>query len=799
MKLTLLALALGCLSLPALAVAPNTDLPLMPYPQQVALGTGQLKVDRSLTIRLTQARSPMLAQAVTRLQQRIERQSGLFLQPGDESGAVLEIAVRQGEPSFPQQVREDESYQLAVTEQGAHLEANTVYGALRGMETFLQLLQNGASGPHLPAVTITDAPRFPWRGVLIDSARHFMPLAALKRQLDGMASAKLNVFHWHLTDDQGWRFESKRFPRLQEQSSHGQFYSQAEMRELVDYAARRGIRVVPELDFPGHASALAVAYPELITEQKSYLAEPRWGVHQPLLDPSKPEVYDFIDQLVAEVAAIFPDPYLHIGGDEVDPTQWQQSTAVAAYMKANQLSDVQALHAHFNRKLEAILARHGRKMIGWDETLHEDLPKSVVIHSWQGQDALGEAAQRGHPALLSTGYYIDQPQPTAYHYRNDPVPAPLVIGDTLQPGEQWQSWAFEAPRKRGSPISGTFTLITDAQGQPRGFIDFKGKSRRPVQDIREGQGVTRFWLDSWMGKTQPIVTLKAGKLSGFLQVSNARYAMTGHQIGGSEMAGSQLVSNRHPVTLQGESADRVLGGEVTLWSEIVKEQTLDLRLWPRSYAIAERLWSAQQLDDEQSMYRRLQYMDRWGTVSVGLQHQWSAMQGMLRLANQNDISALQHFAGAVEQAQYYHRHHEKSANEGYDKYDPLNRLADALPPESLAIRQLDLWVDGFLADPAAGVHRQSIEGLLQQWRDSVPAMRQLCAENADLKAVAPLVERVDAISRLGLRLLALHGSKHSLPPAELAQARDLLEQAKQIQDELVVSSAYPIEKLLDAI
>lgn len=277
MKLTLLALALGCLSLPALAAAPNTDLPLMPYPQQVALGTGQLKVDRSLTIRLTQARSPMLAQAVTRLQQRIERQSGLFLQPGDESGAVLEIAVRQGEPSFPQQVREDESYQLAVTEQGAHLEANTVYGALRGMETFLQLLQNGASGPHLPAVTITDAPRFPWRGVLIDSARHFMPLAALKRQLDGMASAKLNVFHWHLTDDQGWRFESKRFPRLQEQSSHGQFYSQAEMRELVDYAARRGIRVVPELDFPGHASALAVAYPELITEQKSYLAEPRWG------------------------------------------------------------------------------------------------------------------------------------------------------------------------------------------------------------------------------------------------------------------------------------------------------------------------------------------------------------------------------------------------------------------------------------------------------------------------------------------------------------------------------------------
>lgn len=799
MKKTMLALAISALACSSLAwaAAPNTDLPLMPYPQEVMLGKGVLPVDRHFTITLSEARSPSLLQAQRRLQQRIERQTGLFLVPGTD-GPGLEIAVKQGIPSFPQQESEDESYQLQITKQGARLEANTFYGALRGMETFLQLLQSGPGGYSIPAVTIADQPRFPWRGLLLDSARHFLPLEDLKRQLDGMASAKLNVFHWHLTDDQGWRFESKRFPRLQEAGSDGQFYTQTQIRELVDYAAQLGIRVVPELDFPGHASAIAAAYPELMTEVTDYAPERRWGVHKPLLDPSKPAVYDFIDQLVTEVVTLFPDPYLHIGGDEVDPEQWQQSKSVQAYMQTNKLTTTQELHAHFNSKLEQILARHGRKMIGWDETLHADLPKSVVIQSWQGQDALGEAARQGHQALLSTGYYIDQPQPTAYHYRNDPLPVPQPLADTPQPGEQWQSWAFEAPRKRGSPVSGSFTLIRDQQGKLRGFIDFKGKSRRPVQDVREHNGITTFWMDSWMGKTQPRVILASGTLSGVLQVANATYPITGKQIGGSQMAGTKRPENSYPVFLQGDETRRVLGGEVTLWSELVNEQTLDLRLWPRTYAIAERLWSAQDINDEKSMYQRLAYMDRWGTLSVGLQHQWDGIRNMMRLANQSDISPLQRFAEAVEQAQYYHRHHEKSANENYDRYDPLNRLADALPPESATIRQLDGWVDELLADPVHQARQLEIRTLLLGWQANTPAMRQLSANNRDLAALAPMVEQVDALSRLGVRLLDARQEQQPLSAAEQNAARTLIREAKQIRDELVVSSAYPIEKLLEA-
>ncbi len=181
----------------------------------------------------------------------------------------------------------DESYQLKVTAEGVTLKANTRFGALRGMETLLQLMHNGAENTAIPYVTIDDAPRFPWRGLLLDSARHFIPLEAIKRQIDGMAAAKLNVFHWHLTDDQGWRFASTRYPKLQQKASDGLFYTQAQMKEVVRYAADRGIRVVPEIDMPGHASAIAVAYPELMSAPGPYDMERHWGVLKPVLDPAK--------------------------------------------------------------------------------------------------------------------------------------------------------------------------------------------------------------------------------------------------------------------------------------------------------------------------------------------------------------------------------------------------------------------------------------------------------------------------------------------------------------------------------
>src|SRR5690606_29320449 len=206
----------------------------------------------------------------------------------------------------------DESYQLRINAEQIHLHAETTLGALHALETLLQLPVPWGDAHAYPLVSITDSPRFPWRGALIDVSRHFLSIATLKRQIDAMAAAKLNVFHWHLTDDQGWRMESKTFPLLQQKASGGKYYTQQEIRELVDYAWQRGIYVLPEIDMPGHVSALALAYPELMSAPGPYQAEERWGVHKPTLNPANKEVYIFVEKLFTEVAALFPFAYIHI-------------------------------------------------------------------------------------------------------------------------------------------------------------------------------------------------------------------------------------------------------------------------------------------------------------------------------------------------------------------------------------------------------------------------------------------------------------------------------------------------------
>ena len=794
------SIALLC-SVPTMAAKPNTDLQLMPYPQQVSLtNSTPLVIDRHFNAQLTGFTSPRLTLLVERLNHRIEKQTGLFLTTpiqAKNQTPTLTIDVKAPAPTKVQRAKEDESYQLDVTSKQAKLTANTPYGAMRGIETFLQLIQSDTNGFNIPTVTIEDSPRFPWRGALIDTARHFIPVDVIKRQLDGLASAKLNTFHWHLTDDQGWRLESVAYPNLQEKGSDGHFYTREQIKDVVAYANSLGIRVIPEVDLPGHASAIAAAYPKLMTEVQDYQIERKWGVHKPLLDPTKPEVYQFINTLIREVTELFPDEYIHIGGDEVDPEQWNNSAHVQRFMKENNLKDALALHAYFNQRVEQILKRHKRKMIGWDETYHPDLPKSIVIQSWRGHDSLGESANDGYQGILSTGYYIDQAQPAAMHYRNDPMPKPLQINDVVAEGEQWQTWAFSAPRKKGSPVTGTFTLITAKDGIQRGFIDYKGKSRRAIFDIQSIKGVTQFWMDSWMGKTMPKVVLKDGVLTGDMQVGNANYPMTGKLIAASNIEGSQYPTAPKPVELKQKQQDRILGGEITLWAENVKYDTLELRMWPRSYVIAERLWSDASITDEDSMYQRMETMDDWSTLSVGLQHQWNSMVGLKRLANGHDIAPLQVLSEAIEQAQYYHRHHEKWVNENYDQFDPLNRLADTLPPESLEVRALKQKVNAFVKDPNNAALSTDIKAMFQRWADNTQAVMPIIASNHLLTQVEPVVQQVDLLSRTGIELVDIIQSGKKLDQKQIITIKQMIAKAKPIQDELVVAIVYPVETLLN--
>jgi len=295
---------------------------LMPLPLKLEAGAGALAIDQKFTVTASLA-DPRLESALNRLVARLSRQTGMAIprgKPAAGAHATLRVECAARGALYPT-LGEDESYQLAVTPEGALLKAAAVDGALHGLETFAQLVQPGATGFQAPAVRIDDRPRFPWRGLLMDVSRHWMPVEVVERNLDAMAAVKLNVFHWHLSDDQGFRVESKRYPRLQQFGSGGHYYTQAEIRAVVAHARERGIRVVPEFDMPGHTASWFPGYPQLASGPGPFETGGDYGMFDPVMDPSREETYRFLDGFIGEMATLFPDPYFHVGGDEVNGKQ----------------------------------------------------------------------------------------------------------------------------------------------------------------------------------------------------------------------------------------------------------------------------------------------------------------------------------------------------------------------------------------------------------------------------------------------------------------------------------------------
>jgi hexosaminidase len=410
----------------ALAYAqPGRPMHLMPVPTEVQWGDGQLRIGPSFTMSISGNPDARLYAEATRALRRLDNRTGLFfrqgiLGPGDQNPqATLFLQV---ERPGVLELGEDEAYQLKISAQQAVITATTDLGAIHGLETFLQLLQGDRNGYFFPACTISDNPRFPWRGLMMDPCRHFMPMDVIMRTIDLMSAVKLNVLHMHLSQDQGFRVESKKYPLLHEKGSQGLYYTQEEVRKLVAYAGQRGIRVVPEFGVPGHTTAMLTAYPHLGSKRMDYEIEKYFGIFDPSLDPTNEAVYTFLDTLFGEMSSLFPDAYFHIGGDENTGLHWDENPDIQAFMKANGIADNHELQTHFNKKILEILKKYNRKMMGWDEILQPGVPKDIVIQSWRGKEALYESAKMGYQGLLSNGYYIDLIQPTDFHYLNDPLP-----------------------------------------------------------------------------------------------------------------------------------------------------------------------------------------------------------------------------------------------------------------------------------------------------------------------------------------------------------------------------------------
>jgi len=401
----------------------SQSLNLMPQPASVNLSAGALRIDADFSVALTGHAEPRLNRAATRFLAQLQRQTALLFaqQPSRDSAKATLVVHTDRASKDVQELGEDESYTLEVTTSGAKLTAANPLGVLRGLQTFLQLVAVTPDGFSAPAVSIHDQPRFAWRGLLIDVGRHFIPADILKRNLDGMEAVKMNVLHLHLSDNQGFPVESKKFPKLQELGSDGFYYTQEEIRDIISYARDRGIRILPEFDMPGHSTSFFVGYPEIASGPGPYALDRKWGVRDPAMNPTEEKTYKFLDDFIGEMAKLFPDQYFHIGGDEVNGKEWDANPKIQEYKKAHNLKSNEELQAYFSQRVQKITAKHGKTAVGWDEIFVPGVPKDIMIHSWRGPQSLAAAAQQGYHGILSNGYYLDLGWTAGRHYAVDPL------------------------------------------------------------------------------------------------------------------------------------------------------------------------------------------------------------------------------------------------------------------------------------------------------------------------------------------------------------------------------------------
>ena len=603
----------------------------MPWPQKIESNNLKLPINEQLTVSINVISNERLHKAATHFLRRLSGRTGIFIDKGfpiENSPATIQIYF---DSVSNLGVDSDESYTLQVNAAHAVIKATTDVGALRGLETLLQLTSLNDSGYYFPGVTISDTPRFVWRGLMIDAARHFQPLAVIKRNLVAMASLKMNVFHWHLSDDHGFRIESKVHPKLHLLASDGLYYTQNQIKEVVNYASNLGIRVVPEIDVPGHATALLTAYPELGSKQGyTYAIERFSGIFNPTLNPTIESTYIFLEELFTEVASLFPDQYFHVGGDENEGKHWDENASIRAFKNTNNLATNHELQTYFNIRLEKILNRLGKKLMGWDEIMTPQMPTTAVIHAWRGEDegmekggAAITAVKQGFQAVLSNGYYIDRMLSVEHHYTVDPI--------------------------------GNVSLNEDERA-------------------------------------------------------------------------------------------RFLGGEATMWSELVTPLTIDSRIWPRTAAIAERFWSSKEINAVENMKQRLKVVSHQ-LEELGITHLSSRAVILRNMSNNHHTEALEVLADVCEPLKMYSRN---AGGTEYKTFSPFTLFADACTSDAKATDEFKREVARFLETPNDSVTQANFEGVLyylRKWSKNHAKFTRI-PSNPKLKPLEALSQNLSDLSKI---------------------------------------------------
>jgi hexosaminidase len=649
------------------------ELNLMPWPQEIKVGLSNFKIDENFTISVNNNSNKRIKTATTKFLRRLSGRTGIFIKKGfafnysEVKNSSLKISY---DKVGKLEINEDESYHIEVSASKISIKATTDIGAIYALETLLQLVSNNDVNYYIPEIIIYDKPRFTWRGLMIDVSRHFMPVEVLKRNLDAMAAVKLNVFHWHLSDDQGFRVESKTHPKLHQLGSDGQYYTQNQIKEIVQYASNRGIRVIPEFDVPGHATAILTAYPEIASKDTIYSIERFSGIFNPTLDPTNEKTYEILADLFGEMSLLFPDKYFHIGGDENEGKHWNENENIQAFKKEHDLDTNHDLQTYFNIRLERILKEYDKSLMGWEEIMTQNMPTTALIHAWKGVNenvlagqSLINAAKNGYNTILSNGYYVDLMQPVSEHYLVDPMP--------------------------------------------------KNSSLTSIEKTR------------------------------------------------------------------------ILGGEATMWSELVTSLNIDSRLWPRTAAIAERFWSSEKITDIQSMYKRMEHVS-FRLEELGISHIRNRNVILRNITNNQNIESLKTLADVCEPLKIYTRN--KGGTE-YKTFSPFTLFVDACTADAPDSFIFKIALENYF-EKATNKHIEELISFFNMWISNYKQFKAL-KKNPILNTLKPLYANLALISIAYKDALQNNG----LSKDQLQEVNKLLQKLKEPVADVELSVNKDFEKL----
>lgn len=585
------------------------NLPLLPWPTKVTLHDGRCHWDGLPLISTPAGR---LTDGAERFRQALGLTT-MITTDDPNASLTLDVSDPHGDLPVPDQ---DESYHLSITADGATIKATHWRGTLHGLTSLLQLARRDG-GISLPLCEISDQPRFGWRGIKLDCVRHFIELPTIKRIVNGMAHAKLNVLHWGLSNDQGVRVESKLRPALHEHASNEQFYTQDQIADLIEYAAARGIRIVPEFNMPGHATGFITAYPDLAITPPNGLCQ-TYGVFDGEFDPTNKAVFTFVQDLLDEFGPLFPDPVWHFGGDEVTGKTWEAAGVTT------DTEDKATIQGRFTQKLAAQIKKAGKTPMGWEEIVHgKPDPDGLILETWL--DTPESDANHPYQTVSATSFYLDHFLTAADHYRIDPGTAPTI-----------------------------------------------------------------------------------------------------------------------------------LGGEAAVWTEAMFDQTVETYIWPRAAAIAERLWSAANIKDETSMYRRLGLFDA-RLRRLGSPHHQAREAVLTSACGATPPDALTTFAGLLSPIAYYFIRWDD-----YGTDTPCTDLVQGLDSDPPAARAFAREVDRLIADnDGRGDGLGNVEACLNDWATLPQRLAPLFVEGGALHFYLPVLDGVGDLARLGLAVLDGRVPKHA--------------------------------------